>query len=160
MHLFTCLSVTDFVHKMGARPGLAKEPLIPFNIHKMDFLPNRLSVTNDDLKRGCVAGDHCFKYGCFPIYIQYLKTALGRILYSSVVMVLAFGARGHWFESCPDLIILPCIYSFVSWLRTLFVRKETVVMMTQHFWTCFEEKNLMVSYHKFMTLSLTADDRK
>ena len=41
---------------------------------------------------------------------------------SSVVMVLAFGARGLWFESCPDLIFLPCIYSFVSLLRPLFVR--------------------------------------
>ena len=37
-------------------------------------------------------------------------------------MVLAFGARGHWFKSCPELIFLPCIYSFVSLLRTLFVR--------------------------------------
>ena len=45
-----------------------------------------------------------------------------RILFSSVVMVLAFGARDHWFESCPNLIFLPCIYSFLSLLRTLFVR--------------------------------------
>ena len=68
-----------------------------------------------------VTGDHSFKHGCFPI--QYLTTALGRILFSSVVMVLAFGALGHCFESCPDLIFLPCIYSFVSLLRTMFVRK-------------------------------------
>ena len=47
---------------------------------------------------------------------------LGRILFNSVVMVLAFGARGHCFESCPDLIFLPCIYSFVSLIRNLFVR--------------------------------------
>ena len=32
---------------------------------------------------------------------------------------LAFGVRGHWCESYPDLIFLPCIYSFVSLLRTL-----------------------------------------
>ena len=38
--------VMDFVRKMGARPGLAKEPLIPFIVQKMDFLPNRLSVIN------------------------------------------------------------------------------------------------------------------
>ena len=44
------------------------------------------------------------------------------ILFSSVVMVLAFGAQGHWFKSCPDLIFLPCIYSFVSVLQTSFVR--------------------------------------
>ena len=37
-------------------------------------------------------------------------------------MVLAFGVRGLWFESRPDLIFLPCIYSIVSLLRTLFVR--------------------------------------
>ena len=38
--------VTDFVRKIGARPGLAVEPLIPFIVQKMDFLPNRLSVIN------------------------------------------------------------------------------------------------------------------
>ena len=43
MHLFICFFVTDFVRKMGARPELAKEPLIPFNVQKMDFL---LSVIN------------------------------------------------------------------------------------------------------------------
>ena len=37
-------------------------------------------------------------------------------------MVLAFGKRSPWFESRPNLIFLPCIYSFVSLLRTLFVR--------------------------------------
>ena len=40
-------------------------------------------------------------------------------------MVLASGARGHWFVSCPDLIRLPCIYSFDSLLRTLPVRNPT-----------------------------------
>ena len=40
--------------------------------------------------------------------IQYLITMLDRILFSLVVMVLAFGARGQWFESCSDLIFLPC----------------------------------------------------
>ena len=37
-------------------------------------------------------------------------------------MVLALGAQGHWFESYPDFIFLPCIYTFVSLLWTLFVR--------------------------------------
>ena len=48
MHLFTCFFVTDFVRKIGARAGLAKEPLILFNVKKkkMGFLPNRLSVIN------------------------------------------------------------------------------------------------------------------
>ena len=44
------------------------------------------------------------------------------MLFSSVVMVLAFGALGHWVESCLDLLFLPCIYSFFSLLLTLFVR--------------------------------------
>ena len=46
MHLFISFFVTDFVRKMGARPGLAVEPLIPFIVQKMDSLPNRLSVIN------------------------------------------------------------------------------------------------------------------
>ena len=46
MHLFISFFVTDFVRKMGARPGLAVEQLIPFIVQKMDFLPNRLSVIN------------------------------------------------------------------------------------------------------------------
>ena len=55
MHLFNCYFFMDFVCKMGARPGLAKEPLIPFNIQKMDFLPNRPSSSiNEDFKRMCV----------------------------------------------------------------------------------------------------------
>ena len=46
MHLFISFFVTDFVRKMGARPRLAKEPLIPFIVQKMDFKPYRLSVIN------------------------------------------------------------------------------------------------------------------
>ena len=38
-------------------------------------------------------------------------------------MVLAFGAQGHWFEFCQDLIFMPCIYSFVSFFLTDFVCK-------------------------------------
>ena len=71
-----------------------------------------------------VTGDHSFKHGCISIKIQYLTTAIGRILFSSLVMVLAFDARSQQFESCPGLIFLPCIYSFVSLLRTLFVRTQ------------------------------------
>ena len=55
-------------------------------------------------------------------YVQCLTTALARILFSLVVMVLAFSARGHWFESCLYLIFLPCIFSFVSLLQTSSVR--------------------------------------
>ena len=44
---------------------------------------------NDDFKKGCVMGDHSFKHGCFQIQIQYLPIVLERILFSSVVVVLA-----------------------------------------------------------------------
>ena len=44
IHLF--LNLLDFVSKMGARPGLTKEPLIPFNVQKVDLLPDRLSIIN------------------------------------------------------------------------------------------------------------------
>ena len=60
-------------------------------------------------------GDHSFMHGCFPIQIQYLTSVLGRILLNLVVMVMAFGARGHWFEPCPDLIFLPCICFFLCY---------------------------------------------
>ena len=61
--------VTNFVRKMGARRGLAIEPLILFNVQKMDFLPNKAfpSSINDDFKRGGVTGDYSFKHGCLPI---------------------------------------------------------------------------------------------
>ena len=79
-----------------------------------------------DKENRCITGDLSIKYICFTILIQYITTTLERILFSSVVQVLAFGARGHRLESCPDLIFLPCIYSFVSLLRTLFVRDGIV----------------------------------
>ena len=75
--------------------------------------------TSVDTYMQCVTGDHSFMHGFFPISVQYLTHALERILFSSVVMVLAFGARSHWFESYPDHIFLPCNYFFV----TDFVRK-------------------------------------
>ena len=46
MHLLICFFVTDFVLKMEARPGLAVEPLIPFNVQKWAFCLIRLSVIN------------------------------------------------------------------------------------------------------------------
>ena len=45
-HAFICFFVTNFVRKLGAGPGLAKEPLILFNVKKRDFMSNRLSVIN------------------------------------------------------------------------------------------------------------------
>ena len=63
MHLFICFFVANFVHKIGALPGLAKEPLIPLNVQKIGFL----SSINDDFKRGHVTGDHSFKHGYFQI---------------------------------------------------------------------------------------------
>ena len=39
MHSFVCFFVTDFVRKMEARPELAKEPLVTFNVQKWTFCP-------------------------------------------------------------------------------------------------------------------------
>ena len=65
IHLFLCYRVC----KMGAHPGLAKQPLIPFNVKKMDFYLGFPSSINDEFKRGCVCvtEDHSFKHGCSPI---------------------------------------------------------------------------------------------
>ena len=45
---------------------------------------------------------------------------------------LSHTGGAHWFESCPDLIFLPCIYSFVSLLRTLFVRSACQRIILLH----------------------------
>ena len=119
MQLFIWFFVMDYVPKIGGLSGIGHRAIHPIKWPKKDFL----SSINDDVKRGCFTVDHSLMHGCFPIYIQYQTTALGRILFISVVMVLAYGALGPWFESRPNLIFLPCIYSFVSLIRTLFVRK-------------------------------------
>ena len=55
--------------------------------------------------------------------IQYLTAALGRILFIKISGYgIGFSTRRPWFKSCPNLIFLPCIYSFLSLLQTLFVR--------------------------------------
>ena len=46
MHLFIYFFVKDFVHKTGARPGLAIEPIIPSVVQKWTFCLTRLSVIN------------------------------------------------------------------------------------------------------------------
>ena len=53
-----------------------------------------------------VTDEHSFKHGCFPNEIQYLTTALGRILFSSVVMILAYQPGGP--GSSPARIIYFC----------------------------------------------------
>ena len=57
-----------------------------------------------------VTDDHSFEHCCFPIQIQYLTTALGRILFSSVVMVLAFLPGGPGSNPVPTLYFC---YSFI-----------------------------------------------
>ena len=58
---------------MGARPGSGKEPLIPFNIQKMDFLPRRLSITPY-----CIL---CTLKICITLlHIKTLSEALNQIL--------------------------------------------------------------------------------
>ena len=46
VHLLICFFVTDFVHKMGTRPGLAIESLTPCNVQIRTFCQIRLSVIN------------------------------------------------------------------------------------------------------------------
>ena len=81
--------------------------------------------------KNSVTDDHSFKHGCFLILIQYLTTALGRILFSSVVMVLAYQLGGpgsnvarfsyfcHAFISSPEHEVLMVSYwdSAVSVVR-------------------------------------------
>ena len=40
---------------------------------------------------------------------------------------IGFSSRRRWFKSRPGVIFLPCIYSFVSLLRTLLVRLDVMV---------------------------------
>ena len=85
IYSFVSLLQTLFGRR-GAAPGLAKEPLILFNVTEKKTL--------------CLIGFPSSikdKYGR-PLLqaIQYLTTTLERILFSSGAMVLAFGARGLW----------------------------------------------------------------
>ena len=48
------------------------------------------SSINDDFKRVCVTGDHSHMHSVIPASKQYLTTTLVRILFTSVVMALAF----------------------------------------------------------------------
>ena len=43
-----------------------------------------------------------------------------------------FSSERPWFESRSNLIFLPCIYSCVSLLRTLFVRIDQILYTTQN----------------------------
>ena len=81
-----------------------------------------LKLTNFHL----VTGDQSFKHGCFPIYIQYLTAVLERILFSSVIMVLAFDARGCM-RSLVRILPRPYIsamHLFIYFFITDFVRKN------------------------------------
>ena len=51
MHLFIYFFVTNFVRKIGTRPGFAVEPLTLFIVKKWTFCLIRLFVI-DDFKRG------------------------------------------------------------------------------------------------------------
>ena len=95
-------------------------------MYALTFISNIFSESTHwiltKLFKNCCYGRPLYQAWLLPDLKQYLTTALWRILFSSVFMVLALGAQGHWFESYPDFIFLPCIYSFVSLLWTLFIR--------------------------------------
>ena len=114
----------------------------PIQLHLSD-LTLTLSQTSPGFYLSAVqfSWKHCEKkqFLLFPLFstcyrrpllqawlLPHLNTipnnCVGENSLNSVVIVLALGAQGHWFESCPYLIFLPCIYSFVSLLLTLFVR--------------------------------------
>ena len=44
---------------------------------------------------------------------------------------IGFSSRRSWFKSCLHLIFLPCIHSFVSLLRTLFIRPDLTSYCTR-----------------------------
>ena len=65
----------------------------------------------------CVMGGHSFMHSSFLIQIT---TVIGRILFGSVVLILAF-AQASLFH-IPSESYFSCIYSFVSLLGTSLVR--------------------------------------
>ena len=88
----------------------------------VDRVQNIVGEEKKMSQKGCVMGDHSFKHGSFPIQIQYLTTALGRILFKFSGYGIDFSTRLPWYKFRADLIFLPHIYSLVSLLHTLFVR--------------------------------------
>ena len=87
----------------------------------MESLFDKHKRTNNN-----VTGGHSFMHGCFSIYKQYPTTALGRILFSSVVMVLGFRPGVPGLDPAQTLYSCHGFCSFVFLLRRLFVRKNTV----------------------------------
>ena len=53
MHLLICFFVTELVHKMGACPGFAKKPSIPFNVQKMNYSRSIRARARTLLKFNC-----------------------------------------------------------------------------------------------------------
>ena len=76
IYQFICFFVTNFVRKVGASSGLAKEPLMPLKVKKWTFcLSGFLSSITDDFKRGCLP----FKLpGDEPIHKNTLKIMIYR----------------------------------------------------------------------------------
>ena len=125
-----CFFVTDFLRMMGARPGLAKEPLIPFNVQKWTFcLIGFPSSINDDFKRGVLR--ETTPSSMAASRFKYNTKQLRKIELSSSQWLL------YWLlvqeVTGSNLIFLRCIYSFVSLLRALFVRPYTENIGRRHF---------------------------
>ena len=55
-------------------------------------------------------------------------SVLGRIVFSSEVMVLAFNAWGPWLESRLIIIFLPCICSFVFFCYRLYLQDTEILL--------------------------------
>ena len=66
--------------------------------------------------------------------LNTLTIALGRILFKQLSGYgIGFSSRHPWFTSYPDILFLPCIYSFLALLRTSFVRIHTCISAMAEF---------------------------
>ena len=115
IHLFLC--------SYDGLSGLAKELLIPFNIKKMDFLPDRFSIIN----KWRLLDGVCYRRPLLQTWLlPDLNTIPNNCHRENSFWLSGYGI-GFWcmrslVRILPDLIFLPCIYWFVSLLRTLFIR--------------------------------------
>ena len=123
MHLFICFFVTDFVRKIGAHPGLAKEPLIPFNVQKMDFLLiGFLSSINDDFKRGCVTGDFLQAW-LLPNLNTIPNNFVGEVSLAPWLWYLLFFVQASLVQILSESYI-SAMHLFICFFVTDFVRKN------------------------------------
>ena len=110
---------------MGARPVLAKEPLIPFKSKKWTFLLKSFqSSINDDfmILRGGVLGRPLLQAWLLPDLNTIPDNCVRENLFSSVVMVLAFQPGGPY--SNPSEHYISAMHLLISFFVTDFHPKK------------------------------------